>query len=124
LRQSFDAGPDGRLRKRRGAPNEVGQAIMAGIRKFTNIPVPALAIFALSETPRHPVLSTGDPAAREAADVFARWAWKMSFDEARAFEKGVPGARVIRFPFADHYVFLSAEADVLREMGTFLAALN
>ena len=40
------------------------------------------------------------------------------------FQKGVPSARVVLFPIADHYVFLSNEADVLREMRTFLAGLK
>jgi hypothetical protein len=44
--------------------------------------------------------------------------------QARAFETGVPTARVVRIARANHYVFLSNEADVLREMETFLASLT
>jgi hypothetical protein len=36
--------------------------------------------------------------------------------QADAFEKGVPTAHVVRIPGAHHYVYLSNEADVLREM--------
>jgi alpha-beta hydrolase superfamily lysophospholipase len=43
--------------------------------------------------------------------------------QARAFEAGVPSAHVVRIPNADHYVFNSNEADVLREMNAFLAKL-
>ena len=43
--------------------------------------------------------------------------------QANAFEKGVPGARVLRFPKAPHYVFLSDEAAVLREIRAFVATL-
>ena len=43
--------------------------------------------------------------------------------QAKAFETGIPSARVIRLPHADHYVFLSNESDVLREMRTFLGSL-
>jgi hypothetical protein len=43
--------------------------------------------------------------------------------QATAFEKGVPTARVVRSARANHYVFLSNEADVLREMNAFMAAL-
>ncbi len=43
--------------------------------------------------------------------------------QAKAFESGVPSARVVRLPHANHYVFLSNEADVLREMNAFLAGL-
>jgi hypothetical protein len=42
---------------------------------------------------------------------------------ANTFEAGVPSAHVVRLPNADHYVFNSNEADVLREMNAFLAKL-
>jgi hypothetical protein len=44
--------------------------------------------------------------------------------QAKAFESGVPSARVVRLPHANHYVFLSNEADVLREMNAFLGSLS
>ena len=43
--------------------------------------------------------------------------------QAKAFETGVPTARVVRLPHADHHVFRSNEADVLREMNAFLKSL-
>jgi non-heme chloroperoxidase len=42
---------------------------------------------------------------------------------AKAFEKGLPSAKVVRIPHADHYVFRSNEADVLRDMNAFIAGL-
>ncbi len=45
-------------------------------------------------------------------------------EQAEAFESGVPSARVVILPHANHYVFLSNEADVLREMRAFLAGLH
>jgi len=44
--------------------------------------------------------------------------------QMKAFEGGMPTARVIRMPHANHYVFLSNEADVLREIRAFLASLK
>jgi hypothetical protein len=44
--------------------------------------------------------------------------------QAGAFEKGVPTARVVRLPHAHHYVFMSNEGDVLREMRTFLKDID
>ena len=63
---------------------------------------------------------TRDPAARAAAEAedLARVG-----AQAKAFETGVPSARVVRLPHANHYVFRSNEADVLREMNAFLASL-
>jgi pimeloyl-ACP methyl ester carboxylesterase len=43
--------------------------------------------------------------------------------QAKAFESGIPSARVVRLPNANHFVFSSNEADVLREMNAFLAKL-
>ena len=44
--------------------------------------------------------------------------------QAKAFEVGVPTAHVVRLPGADHYVYLSNEADVLREMKSFFSTLR
>jgi hypothetical protein len=43
--------------------------------------------------------------------------------QANAFESGNPSARVIRLANASRAVFLSNEADVLREMHAFVAKL-
>ena len=43
--------------------------------------------------------------------------------QADAFERGVPTARVVRIPNADHAVFYSNPSEVLREMQAFIAAL-
>ena len=40
------------------------------------------------------------------------------------FQAGNPSAHVVRIPHADHYVFRSNEAEVVREMNAFLAALH
>lgn len=44
---------------------------------------------------------------------------RHSDDRAKAFEEGVPTVHVIRLPGADHYVYLTNEADVLGEMKSF-----
>ena len=41
----------------------------------------------------------------------------------KAFESGLPQARVVRLPGAEHDVFRSNETEVLREMNSFLATL-
>jgi hypothetical protein len=43
--------------------------------------------------------------------------------QSKVFEAGVPTARVIRLR-GTHYIFLSDEAAVLREMRAFLASLR
>jgi pimeloyl-ACP methyl ester carboxylesterase len=77
------------------------RAVWEGRRQYTRIKPPALAIYAFGERT--------DP--------------RPAVAQADAFEKGVPGARVVRFPRAPHYVFIANQADVLREIHSFIAAL-
>jgi pimeloyl-ACP methyl ester carboxylesterase len=117
--KDLQATPKALLAVRAAAPvSPIAQAIMAGTQKYANIRVPVLAIFAVPHD-LGPVLGK-DPAARalyEARETVTVGA------QADAFEKGVPSAHVVRLPHASHYVFLSNEADVLREMNAFLANL-
>jgi non-heme chloroperoxidase len=67
-----------------------------------------------------PSFKKDDPAGRaefEAQDLASTGA------QAAAFEKGVASSRVVRLPHANHDVIVSNEADVLREMNTFLGSL-
>jgi pimeloyl-ACP methyl ester carboxylesterase len=96
----------------------ITQAIMTGMLKYTDIRVPVLAIFAVPHATGQPFK---DEAARAAADAHDE---ATTGAQAKAFESGVPSARVVRLPHASHYVFLSNEADVLREMNDFLGNLH
>jgi pimeloyl-ACP methyl ester carboxylesterase len=93
-------------------------AVLAGTQKYTRIPVPALAIYALPhDLNGGPPMDPAQRAAYEARDEITTGA------QAKAFEDGVPTARVVRLPHARHYVFRSNEADVLREINAFIAGL-
>jgi non-heme chloroperoxidase len=99
-------------------PPPISLAMLFGEQKYTEIRVPILAIFAVPHN-LDDVLRNNptDKAAMAAADLAHTSAL------ANAFEAGVPSAHVVRLPNADHYVFNSNEADVLRETNTFLAKL-
>lgn len=115
LQKELEAAPARPLQKALSKPV---QAVFAGQQKYTEIRVPALAIYALP-LGRAPEVDN-DPTARAAAE-----AKDLATDaQAKAFEIGVPSARVVRLPNANHYVFLSNEADVLREMNAFLSGLK
>lgn len=101
-----------------GPPPQAAVAIWAGEEKYTNIPVPILAIFALPHD-LGPVAGT-DSAARAALEARDEI---TTGEQAKAFESGLPSAHVVRLPHANHYVFVSNEADVLREMNAFLSSL-
>jgi non-heme chloroperoxidase len=90
-------------------------AIIGGQQKYTDIRVRALAIFAVPhELGPIPNLDAAGRAAMEAKELAT----------VKAFETGVPSARVVRLEHANHYVFRSNETDVLREMNAFIGSLG
>jgi len=98
--------------------SEAARAIQMGEQKYTSIPVPILAIYAVPhDFGPVPGFDAAARAAFEAADEATTGA------QAKAFESGVRSARVVRLAHANHGVFLSNEADVLREMNAFLGSL-
>lgn len=94
-------------------------SILGGLQKYTTVPVPMLAIYALPHD-----LGGGapkDPAARaalEASDL------ATTGEQARSFQTVFPKARVVTIAHANHYVFRSNEADVLREVTGFIDRLD
>ncbi len=122
LRQQWDSTPDGRLGKQRDFPGYA--TIMAGMKKYTDIPVPALVIFGIPHGQGNWVDSSTDPKVCEAAKAYSAALTALTESQAKAFENGVPTARVVRLRGAHHYVYLSNEADVLREMRSFISGLR
>ena len=98
--------------------NPVNRSLALGQQTYTSIHPPVLAIFALP---------------RERPPAFARdSALGARFDSANvanlspqitAFGRGIPSSKVVRIPHANHYVFRSHEAEVLREIRLFIAGL-
>jgi pimeloyl-ACP methyl ester carboxylesterase len=99
-------------------PESEGQsaisAIIAGEQKYTDIRGRILAIFAVP----HDLGSAfqENPTVRAAAERTDE-TWTKA--QVIAFEKGLPSARVVRIPNANHFIFQSNEADVLREIRAF-----
>jgi non-heme chloroperoxidase len=108
-----DTSPSGNQR----TPANVTQAIWAGSRTYGSFRAPVLAIYAAP----HGLGAW----ARNNAAARAYTTGEEPVIEAvvKAFESGFPDARVVRLPHANHYVFLSNERDVLREMRQFIASL-
>jgi non-heme chloroperoxidase len=100
-------------------PPSPATAIRSGEQKYTEIHVPILAIVAIPHN-FGPNYLKDNPTARAAAVANDL---ERAGAQATALEKGLPTARVVRLPNADHYVFRSNEADVLREMNAFIASL-
>ncbi len=121
FRQGWDSTPDGHVGKRRDSPMA---SLMNGMKKYTAIPAPALVIFAVPHDQGPWIKNHPDPGVREAAKARSKEEVVLVEKQAKAFENGVPSAHVVRLPRAHHYVFLSNEADVLREIRAFAASLH
>jgi non-heme chloroperoxidase len=122
LRQQWESTPEGRVLKQR---DFTGYAtLMMGMKRYTHIPVPALVIFANPHSQGAWVDNNTDPKVREAAQAYSAALMALTEKQEKAFEDGVPKARVITLPGANHYVYLSNGADVLRAMRAFLLPLH
>jgi non-heme chloroperoxidase len=120
LRERFEANRDGSVGKSLIALG-VGAAIVAGIKKpdYAHIQAPALGIYAIPHE-LGPWVNINDGDARAAVADFEA----AAESQAREFQNSVARARVVRLAHANHYVFLSNEADVLRELRNFLGELS
>lgn len=121
VRQTREIAADGRV----GAvlaPAAVGKAISSGMQPFSTLGVPALAIYAIP----HDVgpWAREDPAQAAALHAFEQFDQALTEEQAKAFEAGVAGARVVRIRQANHYVFLSHRDTVLDEIRRFVASLR
>ena len=104
-------------------------AVRAGVEKpdYRRITVPALALYAAPRTWKE--MMPGDPGFTDpeklaaAEKVVAQMAL-MRKHMADEFRSGVAKSRAIEIPGASHYIFQTNEADVLREMLSFLRSLD
>jgi non-heme chloroperoxidase len=121
LRQQRPVGPGGRV----GTPhNFPGYAtLIAGVKKFDNIRVPALVVFASPHGFGTWVDNNADPVIRRQAAEAAATSEPLVERQIKAVEASIPRARIVRLPGANHYVYLSNEADVIREMRAFVRGL-
>jgi non-heme chloroperoxidase len=118
IREQFEITPTGGVGKPRDKRAE-SLAIIGGEQKYTDIRVPILAIFAVGHSLGP--YADKDPVARDAG--LAR---DEADDQAIAdgFQKGLPSARVVQIHHTYHMIFITNEADVLREMRAFLSTLQ
>ncbi|HEX4049759.1 MAG TPA: alpha/beta hydrolase [Steroidobacteraceae bacterium] len=98
------------------AANPINTAILAGMDKFTQVNAPILAIYADPHAgiPVPTGTSKAEATGRDKASVEAQIA---------ALTRYNPSAQIIRLPNAVHYVFISNEAEVLKDVQTFIDTL-
>ncbi len=122
LRNTYDTNADGSVGAYR-TPAGVNAAIDKGTikRDYSNIRVPILAFFpSKGGTPQYEPKNEQERAA--IADFDSATAayvnrWK------KALQSAPTTVRIVDVPGANHYIFLSNEADVLREMRAFIRDL-
>lgn len=127
LRQILEANADGSVGRHK-TPRSIHEAIGAGQRKrdYSKIRVPVLALFEYPR-PTHDVPGAAyrpkDEQERAAVVAFSSATAAYVDRWTKNLESGVPRARVVDLPGAGHYVFLTREAEVIRELRAFLAGL-
>ncbi len=122
--QTWDSSSDGRVEKpREFEGSQSFMTIMTSTKKYAKISVPALVIFAIPHVQEAWMIKSADPSVRNAASAYFARVDIIAEKQAHTFERGVPSARVIRLR-GMHYIFLSNESDVLREMRSFLGGLK
>ena len=118
FQRQLNAMPDNTPAPPMNAERQIGTAIQMSVNIYGGVKCPVLAIFADPHNmPAHP---GEDPAAhaKHIADDQAR-----TSAQADAFQTGNSNARVVRLANADHFVYRSNEADVIREINAFIATL-
>ena len=129
LRQMFENvnGAVGPVR----SPGWVRQAIGEGQvfrRDYAGIRVPVLAVVNGARTTDQLLAAGGyEPASEAERTVIDRFMARSEVVFGRARDKltrHVPDAHIVYLPLAGHYLFLTREADTLREIRAFLARLG
>jgi non-heme chloroperoxidase len=127
LRQDYALNPDGTLGKSLRSP-EVRQAMFKGLEKpdFARIKVPVLAFFAAPMSLEDEILKYQPHNEDERAAVEQQYRFEIAVRDRHIqdLKKGVPSARIVELSNANFYIFLSNEADLLRELETFVKKLH
>lgn len=127
LRNVFTVNSDGSMGAYK-TPARVGASIFTGMRKpdYSRIRVPVLAFYVLPKGLEEQIELYQPKNAEERAAMEQVYAADVDFAKTSMgrLRSGVPDARVVEFAGANHYVFLSNEPEVLREVRLFLTALH
>jgi non-heme chloroperoxidase len=100
------------------AATRVDIAIFRGEQKFGGVTCPVLAIYA--DPHSFGDQFNGHPEALQTAQTKDK---AETSAQADAFQSGNPQATVLRIANADHFIFRSNEAEVLKAMKTFISSL-
>jgi len=125
LRQGFVANADGSVGRYKASTGAIHDAIGSGQKKrdYSSIKVPVLAFFEFPRPGESPVYQPRNEEERAAIRAFGE-ATAACVDRWFAnLKHSVPGARILDLPGVGHFVFITREAVVLREMRAFIDGL-
>ena len=125
LRQERELDSNGTVGKERDFPGAgMFMKLITDSPKFTAIPVPALFVFANPHSLGTWVDQSTDPAVEAKAKAYSTALSALTARQEDAVQNGVPHAHVITLQHAHHYVYLSNEEDIVREIRAFVSALK
>ena len=125
LHQQHVTKPDGTVGAERKFPGDDATTKLIGTpSQYATIPVPALFIFSNPHAVGVWVEHHTDGPGRFEITTYSSAMDSLVTKQEDALKMSLPGARVVNIPNADHFVFLSNQSDVLREMEGFLAGLT
>lgn len=119
LKATLDTDAAGHITKQKTG-STITEAIHNGEERFTSIPIPALAIFAIP----HAYGAAFDALPRSTREAFEAKEVTELGRMADQFQLGLPSAEVVRIAHANHYVFISNESEVLAAIQKFEADLR
>lgn len=105
-------------------PSTAGAAILKSTKKFAEISGPILALCAFPQDMRAQIQAMDTAEKRAQLQAVADKVSAGAAKQIAAFEAAEAGARVVKIAGANHYVFISNEAQVLDEMNRFVRGLK
>lgn len=122
LRQQWTETPEGQVGERRVFPGNA--TLTKGAKEFSYVVAPALVIFANPHSLGSWLAANRDPTVQAAIKAYSAAYEAFTDRQIKAVRDGMPHARIVTLPKANHFIFMSNETDVLREMNAFMDGLH
>jgi hypothetical protein len=98
--------------------------VLSAGKKYTQIPVPACFIYASPHSLGPWVEKNPDPAVQADGGKFMASLEALDAKQIAAVREAFPADTMITIPGANHYVFMTNEAEVLQAIGAFVEGLK
>jgi pimeloyl-ACP methyl ester carboxylesterase len=99
-------------------------AVLSAGNKYTQIPAPACFIYASPHSLGQWVEKNPDPAVQADARKYSATLEAMDAKQIASVREAFPGDTMITIPGANHYVFMTNEAEVLQAIRAFVSGLK